>query len=81
MVYVVGNALNVINFQSLEYSLFQTSSMASAHHGDSWTNKPAMRLYVCGISLTSSQLFNETAQGHAFCKLFYAAGVVTRSIR
>ena len=24
-------------------SLFQTSSMASGHHGDSWTNKPAMR--------------------------------------
>ena len=22
--------------------LFQTSSMASGHHGDSWTNKPAM---------------------------------------
>ena len=25
------------------YSLFQTSSKASGHHGDSWTNKPAMR--------------------------------------
>ena len=24
-------------------SLFQTSSMATGHHGDSWTNKPAMR--------------------------------------
>ena len=23
-----------------QYSLFQTSSMASGHHGDSWTNKP-----------------------------------------
>ena len=24
-------------------SLFQTSSMASGHHGDSWTNKPTNR--------------------------------------
>ena len=26
-----------------EYSLFQTSSMDSGHHGDRLTNKPAMR--------------------------------------
>ena len=26
----------------VQLSLFQTSSMASGHHGDSWTNKPAM---------------------------------------
>ena len=25
------------------YSLFQTSSVASGHLGDRWTNKPAMR--------------------------------------
>ena len=30
-------------FQLVPAELFQTSSMASGHHGDSWTNKPAMR--------------------------------------
>ena len=32
-----------IHLTDVSNSLFQTSSMASGHHGDSWTNKPAMR--------------------------------------
>ena len=31
------------NYWETGNSLFQTSSMAGGHHGDSWTNKPAMR--------------------------------------
>ena len=41
-------------------------------------------LFVCGISLTSGQLINELfpdCTRSCFCKLFYAAGAVTASMR
>ena len=41
-------------------------------------------LFVCGISVTSGLLSMgsfQTAQGHAFLKFFYTAGIVTASMR
>ena len=41
-------------------------------------------LFVCGISLTSGQLINELfpdCTRSCFCKLLYAAGALTASMR